>query len=183
MGTISSDFRGEYPRHRRESAVKSVKLSAERPSDRRQGGVRCIRQTRGHWLALLDWAQLASTVFRYCIVGVINTGTDVSLFLFLTARLSAAAAPSNIISFTTATCVSFLLNRRFTFRHPTYALIPAVQLFRFVAINLISLIGSTVAIWLLSAIMVPIAAKLVTVPFVTAWGFLAVRLMVFQPRR
>jgi hypothetical protein len=37
-------------------------------------------------------------------------------------------------------------------------------------------------IWLLAAIMAPIAAKIATIPLVTAWGFVAVRLLVFRPK-
>jgi putative flippase GtrA len=76
-----------------------------------------------------------------------------------------------------------MLNRNFTFRAVAYSLMPAVQFYRFVAVNLVSLLGSTAAIWLLSTMIVPIAAKLVTIPVVTVWGFVAVRLIVFRPER
>jgi len=119
---------------------------------------------------------------RYCVVGGINTAVDFSIFLFLTTALKTAAAPANIVSYTTALCASFILNRNFTFRSPAYSLVPGAQFYRFVGINLVSLVGSTAVIWLLSAMIVPIAAKLVTAPFVTAWGFLAVRFIVFRSK-
>ena len=119
---------------------------------------------------------------RYCVVGGINTAVDFSIFLFLTTALKTAAAPANIVSYTTALCASFILNRNFTFRSPAYSLVPGAQFHRFVGVNLVSLVGSTAAIWLLSAMIVPIAAKLVTAPFVTAWGFLAVRFIVFRSK-
>jgi len=119
---------------------------------------------------------------RYCVVGGINTVVDLSIFLFLTTALKTAAAPANIVSYTTALCASFILNRNFTFRSPAYSLVPGAQFYRFVGINLVSLVGSTAVIWLLSAMIVPIAAKLATAPFVTAWGFLAVRFIVFRSK-
>ena len=119
---------------------------------------------------------------RYCVVGGINTVVDLSIFLFLTTVLKTAAVPANIVSYTTALCASFILNRNFTFRSPAYSLVPGAQFYRFVGINLVSLVGSTAVIWLLSAMIVPIAAKLATAPFVTAWGFLAVRFIVFRSK-
>jgi len=119
---------------------------------------------------------------RYCLVGGLNTATDLSIFVFLTSVLKMDAAPANIVSYTTALCTSFALNRKFTFRASADSLMPVVQFYRFVAVNLASLVGSTVAIWLLSTMIPPIAAKLATAPFVTAWGFLAVRLIVFPPK-
>jgi hypothetical protein len=63
-----------------------------------------------------------------------------------------------------------------------YSLMPSVQFYRCVGLNLVALVASTAAICLLSAIIVPLAAKLVTAPFVTAWAFLTVRLIVFRPK-
>ena len=90
-----------------------------------------------------------SRFVRYCLVGVVNTLTDVAIFLVLTERLK-LAAPANTISYSADLSVSFVLNRYFTFRHSAYGLVPAAQFGRFVGINLISLAGSTAMIWLLS---------------------------------
>jgi putative flippase GtrA len=129
-----------------------------------------------------ELASLLERFIPYCVVGVMNTAIDLSIFVTLTTVLKMAAAPANIVSYTTALCASFVLNRNFTFRSSAHSLMPAVQFYRFVAVNLVCLVGSTAAIWLLSAMMVPIAAKLVTAPFVTAWGFLTLRLIVFRPK-
>ncbi len=122
------------------------------------------------------------TFIRYCLVGVINTVSDVSIFTILIMTLQITPALANIISYTMALCVSFLLNRNFTFRSSSYLVMPVVQFYRFVAVNLISLVGSTTAIWLLSTIILPIVAKLVMIPLVTAWGFFAARLIVFPAK-
>jgi putative flippase GtrA len=143
------------------------------------------RQTNGVLTLNRRWYQPGCSLerfVRYCVVGAINTVTDLSIFVFLTTAFKMAAAPANIVSYTIALCVSFVLNRNFTFRSSAHFLMPTVQFYRFVTINLVSLVGSTAAIWLLSAMMVPIVAKLVTIPLVTAWGFLAVRLFVFPTK-
>ena len=130
--------------------------------------------------------ELGSALSRfilYCVVGGINTIIDLSIFVFLTTSEKMAPPLANVISYTTALIISFLLNRNFTFRATAYWLMPAAQFYRFVAVNLVSLAGSTAAIWMLSTTIVPIAAKLVTAPFVVAWGFLAVRLIVFRPKK
>jgi putative flippase GtrA len=118
---------------------------------------------------------------RYCVVGGVNTITDFSIFLLLTSPLKIAPALANVVSYTTALCVSFTLNRTFTFRSSSYSLMPFTQFYRFVAVNLVCLSASTASIWFLSTIIMPIAAKLVTAPFVTLWGFVAVRRIVFRP--
>ena len=123
-----------------------------------------------------------SRFIRYCVVGAVNTLTDVAIFLLLTERLKLAAAPANMISYSAALAVSFVLNRYFTFRYSACELVPAAQFGRFVGINLVSLARSTTMIWLLSTMVVPVIAKLVTIPLVTTWGFVAVRLIVFQAK-
>jgi putative flippase GtrA len=133
-------------------------------------------------MALLKSVTAIDRFLIYCIVGGINTFIDFSIFAFSTIALKMAPAPANILSYTTALCASFALNRNFTFWSPAYSLLPAAQFYRFVAVNLVSLIGSTTTVWLLSTVIVPMAAKLVTAPFVTAWGFLAVRFIVFRPK-
>src|SRR5262249_3013957 len=87
---------------------------------------------------------------RYRVVGSINTVIELSLCVFVTMALKVPAAPANIVSYTVALCASFVLNRNFTFGSSKYSLTPAMQFYRFVAVNLVSLVGSTAAIWLLS---------------------------------
>jgi putative flippase GtrA len=133
-----------------------------------------------NWLHCLMGAPWRRFV-RYCTVGGINTVVDFSSFAFLTSTLQMNVAGANIISYVAALCASFILNRNFTFRTPTYSLIPAVQFCRFVVVSLVSLIGSTTAIWLLSAVIAPLEAKVVTAPLVVAWGYFAVQRIVFRP--
>jgi len=121
-------------------------------------------------------------LIRYCIVGGVNTVTDVLTFLLLTSEFKMAAVPANVVSYTVALCVSFVLNRTFTFGANAFSLPLVAQFYRFFGINLISLLGSTTIIWMLSATIGPVAAKFATIPLVTGWGFVAVRILVFQPK-
>jgi putative flippase GtrA len=116
----------------------------------------------------------------YCIVGGINTAADLVVFLLLTADLQMPPEIANVASYTVGILVSFALNKNFTFRTSRHALRPSTQLVRFIAINLVSLLGSTSVIWLLSNVVSPVAAKIVTIPLVIAWGFLSTQGLVFQ---
>ena len=122
------------------------------------------------WRAWHGSRYTQSHFIRYCLVGVINTVADVSIFTILIMTLQIALL-ANILLYDFL-CVLFLLNRNFTFRSSSYLVMPVVQFYRFVAVNLISLVGSTTAIWLLSTIILPIVAKLLMIPLVTSWGFL-----------
>jgi putative flippase GtrA len=118
-------------------------------------------------------------LFVYSIVGSINTVTDYLIFLFFTAGIGYDPVLSNIISYSLGTGISFLLNRHFTFRMTRYIFNIRDQLARFCAVSLLSLAISTGFLYLFSRWMAPPMAKILTVPFVLTWGFLAVRAFVF----
>jgi putative flippase GtrA len=123
----------------------------------------------------------AERFIRYCAVGGVNTITDLTAFVLLITTLKVAPAHANVVSYAIALCGSFVLNKRFTFQFSAYLLAPTAQFFRFVVLNSVTLAGSTIAVWLLSAAITPVAAKLAVTPFVTAWGFLVTRHIVFAP--
>ena len=119
---------------------------------------------------------------RYCLVGLVNTATDLTVFGAMTGLLGASPVHANIVSYTTALLMSFVLNRNFTFRDAGQTQ-PLAQLYRFVTVNLGCLAISTAGVWLLAAEITPIGAKLATIPVVTLVGFVAVRLFVFRPNQ
>jgi putative flippase GtrA len=94
-----------------------------------------------------------------------------------------AAVPANIVSYTTTLCVSFALNRNFTLHSSAHSLMPAVQFYRLAAVNLVCLVGSTAAIWLLSGIDGSVSSETRDGPICGGLGFLSVRLIVFRQRR
>jgi len=118
---------------------------------------------------------------RYCGVGAVNTIADLAVFLVLNAALRLSVVPANIASYGCGMMVSFLLNRRFTFRHANYALGAASQLLRFILVNLLALCLSTALVYGLARILPAPLAKLASIPAVVAWGFLGARAFVFRP--
>jgi len=87
--------------------------------------------------------------------------------------------PSNVISYSLGVTVSFVLNRHFTFRMSRYNLTVKDQFIRFYVVNLLSLAISTGFVYLFSRSMSPSVAKILSVPFVVIWGFLAAHMFVF----
>lgn len=122
-------------------------------------------------------------IIAYCAVGLINTATDLFIFVFLATTLHMPVVLSNILSYSTGLCVSFALNRNLTFRKKYFARSLSVQFVRFLVINLIALAGSTAGVWLCSGVLDPLSSKLVTIPPVIAWGFLCSRLFVFEEKK
>jgi putative flippase GtrA len=118
-------------------------------------------------------------LFVYAAIGILNTGTDFLVFLIITEELDYHPLPANVISYSVGIVLSFIMNRRFTFRASTYNLDLRHQFVRFGVINLLSLAISTTLVILFSKLMTPPLAKIASVPFVLLWGFLAVRAFVF----
>jgi putative flippase GtrA len=100
-----------------------------------------------------DPSHTFSRFIRYCLVGTNNSATDVAIFLLIR-MVEIGRGPANVISYTIALSISFVLNRNLTIRYSTYdyELIPAAQCSRFVGINLLSQVGSTAIIWHLAAV-------------------------------
>jgi putative flippase GtrA len=118
-------------------------------------------------------------LFAYSAVGVLNTFTDFLVFVLLTSGFGYHSVPANVVSYSAGAMLSFIMNRKFTFRSSFYTLDLKRQFIRFCAVNLLSLGMSTALVYLLSQSMAPALAKILSVPFVLMWGFLAVRTFVF----
>jgi putative flippase GtrA len=120
-----------------------------------------------------------SRLFVYSAIGVLNTLTDFVVFIFMTEEFGYRPLTANIISYSAGIVLSFIMNRRFTFRALTYNLDFKSQFVRFGVVNLLSLVISSTLVSLFSELMTPPLAKILSVPFVLIWGFLAVRAFVF----
>jgi putative flippase GtrA len=115
------------------------------------------------------------TLLRFATVGAITTALDVSLF----AGLTAAAVPAplaNLSSYSCGILLSYNLNRSWTFRVGGSHL----QALKFVLSTLTGLLISTLLVAVLSMTIPAIYAKLISVPVVFAWNYLAARLWVFN---
>jgi len=83
--------------------------------------------------------QLATELVRFSIVGVINTGVDLGLFLLLTRLAGIDPLLANIFSFTAGAANSFLLNKYWTFGVGGHRWEVATQATRFAVITLLVL--------------------------------------------
>ncbi len=83
--------------------------------------------------------------FKFAIVGVLNTGVDVTIFFLLT-WMSTPYVTAQVVSYSCGAANSYLLNKIWTFRSCglSYA-----ELVRFTAVNLLSLGISIVILSLL----------------------------------
>ena len=115
----------------------------------------------------------------YSSIGFINTIVDYLIFMLITVGFHFDPVPSNVVSYSIGVTVSFFLNRRFTFRNLTHKLNTRSQLARFFAVYSLSLGLSTGFVYLFSQLFSAPVAKLLSIPVVVMWGFLAVRKLVF----
>ena len=92
----------------------------------------------------------ASQLLRFCLVGAVNTGIDVSLFTAL--RLAhVPLVPANICSTSTALLCSLVLNYRFTFKNRS---LTRLRIAGYITVTLFGL-------WVLQPICIKLSAGLV----------------------
>ena len=84
----------------------------------------------------------------FCVAGVTNTAADFLVFTLLTELGVKSAALCQAAGYTVGIIISFIINRRLTFRHRSE--MPIHELFvRYIAVNVISLSLSTIFIRIL----------------------------------
>lgn len=118
-------------------------------------------------------------MFKFSLVGVVNTAIDVTLFALLVHVFQWEVLPANILSYSTGILNSFVMNKLWTFhdqRPFSHSLQPFVL---FVVINISSLFLSTAVVWLFSHYLAKLTAKLASVGVVFVWNYTLTRLLVF----
>lgn len=119
-------------------------------------------------------------IFKFSLVGVVNTAIDVSLFAVLVQILGWDLLPANVLSYSCGVINSFILNKFLTFRD-RMPLSKSLQPFaHFALINVSGLVLSTVVVAVLAMYMSPIIAKLCSVFFLFTWNYTLTCLLVFQ---
>jgi putative flippase GtrA len=126
-----------------------------------------------------DVSVIIPKLFIYAGIGVLNTVIDFIVFVSLSSGLGYHAVPSNIISYGTGTVLSFIMNQKYSFSAAHYHLGIHHRFLRFGAVNLVSLAISTTLVAFFSQSLFPVLAKILSIPFVLMWGFLASRAFVF----
>lgn len=119
-----------------------------------------------------------ATVLRFASVGAVTTCLDFALFS-IAIGIGTAPVAANIGSYSCGIVVSYLLNRSFTFRVAG----SSAQAARFVAITLAGLALSTLLVAMLAHFMLPLFAKIVSVPLVFLWNYLMAQHWVFRTER
>ena len=124
-----------------------------------------------------DWIPM----FKYAVVGVGNTATDFLVFAILVYSMQIDSLVANGCAFAVAVTQGYLLNACWTFRDPDLGL-SWKRYVSFVAVNLGGVAASMLTLFLLQDYIGPLAAKLSSVFFVFAWGYLMSRRFVFGKR-
>jgi len=116
---------------------------------------------------------------RFGLVGVVNTLIDLILFSLLVHMAGLPVVPANMLSYGTGILNSFVMNRAWTFKHHSRGKALVKSLLVFTGINLLGLALSTLLVALFTTLMSPILAKIVSVPLVFVWNYLASRHLAF----
>ena len=125
-----------------------------------------------------DWVPM----FRYAVVGVGNTATDFFVFSLLVFGMQIDSLVANGCAFAIAVTQGYLLNSCWTFHDPDSGL-SWKRYVSFVAVNLGGVAASMLTLFLLQDYIGPLAAKLSSMLFVFAWGYLMSRRFVFGKRQ
>ncbi|HEV7307801.1 GtrA family protein [Ensifer sp.] len=115
------------------------------------------------------------TLARFAAVGAVTTLLDMGLFNTLYFA-GLPPLPSNLFSYSCGIAVSYMLNRAWTFR----AAHSHVQAVKFVVATVTGLLISTLIVATLAVLIPAPVAKVVSVPIVFVWNYLASRLWVFR---
>lgn len=108
---------------------------------------------------------------KFAMVGAVNFTTHLSIYLVLTREFHLAIAAANPVAFTVAVTVSFLLNRRWTFRVATGN--HRAQYAKFVLVNVAGLgINQAILLTLVHAAHLhDVVAFVLAVGVVMFWNF------------
>ena len=124
-----------------------------------------------------DWVPM----FKYAVVGVGNTVTDFLVFGLLVFGGQVDALVANGCAFAIAVTQGYLLNSCWTFHDPKSRL-SWKRYVSFIAVNLGGVAASMLTLYLLQDSIGPLPAKLSSMLFVFAWGYLMSRRFVFSKR-
>lgn len=122
------------------------------------------------------------SIFRFAVVGCLNTAIDIGLFLLLVRMFPGHTAVSNVISYSAGLLNSFILNKFWTFAETSRHGPAGRQFVLFVLFNLVGLAISTGLVVALTGVTGPALAKVLSVPIVFVWGYVTNRRLVYAAR-
>lgn len=92
-------------------------------------------------------------LFKFGIVGVVNTAVDFGVFTLLTSALNASPMVSQVAGYSAGVANSFIMNKLWTFESKDSKVGTHIELLRFVVINAVSLGISLAGIYILNSQM------------------------------
>ena len=125
--------------------------------------------------------RLAQTT-RFAVVGVLNTGVDITAFSLLFYVFETQLLVANSIGYLAAVSHSFALNKYWTFKDTRHQGRIHHQFALFLAFGLIGLGLSNGCVWLLASYVPEIAAKLMSVGILFLWNYATSRIIVFNAK-
>jgi putative flippase GtrA len=134
-----------------------------------------IAQLKSVWVK----ASRNMTMLRFGAVGLLTTVLDVVFFSVLVHWFALATALSNIVSYGCMVVLSFTLNRYWTFGQNRLRSSVIGEAAKFGVVHLIAVALSTCIVWLLAHVCPATSAKILSVPIVVVWNYLAARFWVF----
>ena len=117
---------------------------------------------------------------KFALVGVTNTLVDIAIFTVLAQFLGVWVYFAHFVSYSCGTLNSYIFNRTWTFRTSEKFFSP--QLLRFIGVNIIILVITTVIIWLAQDVLLmpTMVAKLASVVIGLGVNFLLNKILVFK---
>ncbi len=117
---------------------------------------------------------------RFAMVGAVNTAVDLGLFSIFFYVLAWPLLLANAGGFTVAVCVSYFLNKTWTFADDSRGREALQRGLAFGAVALGGLAIGSLAIWLAAQVLIPILAKIASIGVTFAWNFTVSRRWVFR---
>jgi putative flippase GtrA len=118
-------------------------------------------------------------ILRFGLVGVINVAVDWGGFSALVVWFNAVAPLANVVSFSCAVLTSYVLNSRWTFADLRGYGPERNRFGLFVVANFFGLMLSTLLVMVFLQFFEDVVAKMVSIPIVFAYNYVAVRRFVF----
>ena len=126
----------------------------------------------------IDLRAHSERMVKFGLVGVLNSGIDVGLFLLLFYGLGWPLLVANTIGYLAGLANSYLLNSRWTFRDPARIERPTRAML-YAAFNLVGLVIGNAVVWLLALAFPAYAAKFASLLATFAWNYWASQRFVF----
>ena len=117
--------------------------------------------------------------FRFCIVGLINTLVDLTVFISLYYYISLDVIPSHIMSFAIASAGSYILNKYWSFSDKKAMSVIEIVKFSLVLLSCL-LLTSAFLKFFVTMYGMAFLGKVLAIGISMAWNYIGMRLFVFK---